>query len=587
MTMQYSDDDLRSRLELGEDNGWEFKAIEFRGSEPTSDQRSSWADEIVAFANAGGGVLLLGITDSGAVQGMTRAQMDAVERMVGEICRESISPEIYARLYRTALNRLAFILVEIPEGYALHERAGRSYVRVGSSKRPMSPDDRLRLSQRRGQTRFRGFDEQTVANTGHATLAEALWKPLLSAESMVDPEVGLEKLGLLRVDERGRVRATVAGVLLCTNAPDQYLPQAVINAVRYRGDGPESGQIDAQEIRGPIDRQIREALAFVIRNMRVGARKQPAREDLPEYSQRAIFEALVNAVAHRDYSIRSARIRMRMYSDRLELCSPGSLPNSLTIESMGERQSTRNEVLTSVLGRMNATGVEAAGGRQFFLERRGDGVPIIKSETAALTGRQAAYRLIDDAELCLTIPAAEPESGPARVVVTVRREGVPFARSTVLALFPNNTWKSASTNEQGEAQLDLHSVNLPMTVFIAGPNASAQVERDWLPAERSLAIDLTPLPDGGSVIFAESTGSVPGLTGRLNPILDTSNRTYLYASNIAINGGQPQPVTFAPELEELHLTDADGRERFVRIVAIRGRSSLLEYRDASDDSQGG
>ena len=580
MTMRYSDDELRDRLQLGEDNAWEFKEVEFHGDQPTSRQRRTWADEIVAFANAQGGVLLLGVSDDGAISGMSRSQLNAVERAIGEVCRDSVTPEIHAQIHRKSLDGQTLILVELPEGYALHEHAGRSYVRVGSSKRPLSSDDRMRISQRRGQGRFRSFDEQPVANTGFSTLAERLWRPLLSAESISDPQVGLEKLGLLRTDERGRTQATVAGVLLCTEAPEQYLPQATIAAVRYRGNDPGSGQIDALEIGGPIDRQIRDSLAFAIRNMRVSARKTPAREDLPEYSQRAIFEALVNAVAHRDYSIRGSRIRLRIFSDRLEICSPGSLPNSLTIESMADRQSTRNEVLTSILGRMATSGIDAASDRQYYMERRGDGVPIIKNETVALTGRQPEYRLLDDSELCLTIPAAEPQSGSAIVVATVRSEGVPLKGATVQALFPNNTWKSAVTDELGESRLDLHSVNLPMTVFVARSGVAAYVEREWLPSERSLAIELTPLPEGGSVVFSESTGHIPGLSGRLNPILDTHLRTYLYASNIAIDGGVQQPVTFAPGAEELHLMDADGNEKFVRIVAISGRSSLLEYRDA-------
>ena len=105
------------------------------------------------------------------------------------------------------------------------------------------------------------------------------------------------------------------------------------------------------------------------------------------------------------------------------------------------------------------------------------------------------------------------------------------------------------------------------------------MEREWLPSERSLAIELTPLVDGGSVVIAESTGQIPGLRGRLNPILDTLQRSYLYASNITIDGGEQQPVTFAPGVDELHLMDADGTGRLVRIIAISGRSSLLEYRD--------
>ena len=79
-----------------------------------------------------------------------------------------------------------------------------------------------------------------------------------------------------------------------------------------------------------------------------------------------------------------------------------------------------------------------------------------------------------------------------------------------------------------------------------------------------------------SVIFPEATGNIPGLSGRLNPKRDTHDRTYLYASNIAINEGKQQPVTFTPR-EDLRLTDADGKELMVRIIAIIGRSALVEY----------
>lgn len=578
MTMPYSDDLIRRQLRLGEDNGWEFKEVGLSSARRIRQRRDDWADEIAAFANARGGVLLLGVTDGGEVPGMSRERLDELERLVGDICRDSITPAIRVEAYRRELDQRSFLLVSVPEGHSQHDSPGGSYVRVGSSKLPMTPDERMRLAQRRGQARYAGVDQQTVATTGFATLDERLWKPLLSAESLVDPKVGLEKLGLLGTDERGATRATVAGVLLCTENPSQLLPNAVITAVRYRGEDRGSGQIDAQEISGPINRQITQALAFAARNMRVGARKEPGRENLPEYSIRALFESLVNAVVHRDYSITGSRIRLSMFSDRLELCSPGTLPNSLTLESMGERQSTRNEVLTSVLGRMNTSDIEGAGGRQYFMERRGDGVPIIRRETKELTGKEATFRLIDDAELCLTLPAAELDSGPATVTITVRRDSRPLASADVLALFPNKTWKRTSTDSHGEARLELHSVHLPMTVFAAADGSVAYVEREWIPAERALAIELAALPGGGAVVFSESTGHIPGLIGSLNPILDTSNRTYLYASNIAINGGRQQPVSFVPGEEELHLMDANGNDLLVRVAAIVGRSSLLEYR---------
>ena len=577
MTMPYSDDEIRSRLRLGEDSGWEFKEVEFWGSRPARAPRDDWADEVAAFANASGGVLLFGVTDGGEVPGMSREHLDAVERLVGEIARDSIKPAIRLEAYRLELDGRSLLLVTVPEGHAQHDSPGGSYLRVGSSKQPMTPDERMRLAQQRGQVRFGSFDEQTVGDTGFATFDEELWKPLLSAEGLADPEVALEKLGLLAANEHGVTRATVSGVLVCTAHPEQFLPNAVVTAVRYRGADRASGQVDAQEVTGPIDRQITQALAFAVRNMHVGARKTPARENLPEYSTQALFEAIVNAVVHRDYSIRGSRIRLSIFSDRLELCSPGSLPNNLTIESMGERQSTRNEALSSVLGRMDAGSIEGAGGRRYFMERRGDGVPIIRRETRELTGRDPEFRLIDGSELCLTLPAAEPDSGSASVVVTVRQDGLLLAGADVLALFPNNTWKRDSTDADGEARLDLHSVHLPMTVYGAADGCAAHIERDWIPSERALAIDLAALPGGGSVMFPEGTGDIPGLLGRLNPILDTSGRTYLYASNIAINGGRQQPVPFVPGEEELRLTDANGHELLVRVAAITGRSSLLEY----------
>ena len=101
-----------------------------------------------------------------------------------------------------------------------------------------------------------------------------------------------------------------------------------------------------------------------------------------------------------------------------------------------------------------------------------------------------------------------------------------------------------------------------------------------VPAYGGMKIKMQSLQDGGSVIFPEATGYIPGLSGRLNPIRDTSDRTYLYASNIAINNGQQQPVHFIPG-EDLRLTDADGRELTVRIIAIIGRSALIEYRPYS------
>ena len=170
--------------------------------------------------------------------------------------------------------------------------------------------------------------------------------------------------------------------------------------------------------------------------------------------------------------------------------------------------------------------------------------------------------------------AALPDVKPS---VHVFADGEPLADADVLVLFPNKTWKRANTGENGEAHFDLYTSVLPMTVFVAAKGFAAKLVKTWIPAECALHIELKPLPDGGAVIFPQSTGYIPGLAGRLNPIRDSLDRTYLYTDNIAINGGKQKPVSFLPG-EEMHLVDANGKEMLVRIVDIVGQSALVEYR---------
>ena len=350
--MTYNEDEIRCRLRLGEDSHWEFKQIEFTGNRPKSPRRDDLVDEIAAFANANGGVLLCGVTDDGRVPGMTRGELDAMERLVVEICSDAIKPAIECDTSRFEIDGKAMLIVKVVAGYALHKSPGGSYRRRGSSKQKMSSDEELRLGQRRGQARFPSFDEQILPTTGFQTLDESLWGPLLTAEGSADPETALGKLALLAPDDAEISRATVAGVLFCTRNPEQWLPGACIMATCYRGKDRVSGQLDAQEITGPLNRQIAAAITFAVRNMRVAARKEPGRVDLPQYSHKALFEAVVNAVAHRDYSMRAGRVRLSIFADRLEIQSPGSLPNNLTIDSMAMRQATRNEALASILRSM-------------------------------------------------------------------------------------------------------------------------------------------------------------------------------------------------------------------------------------------
>ena len=574
MTIQ--DEDIRRQLLLGEDSAWEFKEIEFHGETPTSPRRDDLADELGAFANAGGGILLCGVADDGTIQGMSREQMVALDRLVVEVSTDALDPPLRVDGHHRQLNGKAFVLVTVPRGEALHERRGQAFIRVGATKQRLSKAESMRLAQNRAQSRYLWFDKQIVPQTGFETLDERLWEPLLSVPGAADPRRGLLNLRLMARDDAGVDRATVAGILLCAISPEDWLPQATITATQYRGLDRASGQLDAQEISGPLPAQVADAVRFVVRNMRVSARKTPEREDIPQYSSAAVFEAVVNAVAHRDYSMTSRRIRLSMFKDRLEIESPGQLPNGMTIEGMEASQATRNEVIASVFGRIPVAELAGSGHRRYLMERRGDGVSIIRKETEEATGMPPAYEIVDESSLVLRIPAAKLELVPADATVTVHSAGEPLAGIEVLALFPNKTWVRAVTDAAGDAALDLYTTHLPMTIYAAGRGYAAGLERAWTPSRGGLLLDLEPLESGGAVIFAQDTGHIPGLDGRLNPIRDTSDRTYLYADNIAIDKGRQQPVPFRPG-KPMRLTDAHGAEMSVTIADIFGRSALIEY----------
>ena len=255
--MKFSDEDIKRQMRLGEDSHWEFKEIVFSENKPKSPSRADLADELAAFANSDGGVILCGVTDNGDVQGMSRIQMDRLEMLLVEICTDTVKPSIRPTIFRKEIEEdKAFLLIEVPQGYALHNSPGGSFHRVGSSKRKMTTDEQLRLAQKRSQARFLWFDKQPIPETGFGSLDESLWKPLLSAEGAATPELALEKMGLLTHDQNGVIRATVSGVLLCTRSPEEWLPNAYITATCYRGNDRASGQVDTQTITGPLNRQI-------------------------------------------------------------------------------------------------------------------------------------------------------------------------------------------------------------------------------------------------------------------------------------------------------------------------------------------
>ena len=392
--------ELIEKIYLGED-----ATIEFKRELP---HRSSLADEIAAFANARGGAILIGVDDNGEIFGVNLQELARAEKTVVEICADSIDPLVPIFTEKLRIDDKNVLKIEVPRSLFVHESPNGYFIRHGSSKRKMPTDQLARLFQTRSQARIIAFDEQFVPNTDRDTLRKDLYQRFITAGATEEEIEDLLLKRRLLVKEGDQNRASVAGVLMCHENPDDYLYNSFIQAVFYLSKEKDANyQLDAKDFKGPLDQQIISTIKFVERYNAVAARKDIGRIDYPEYSMRAVFEAIVNAVVHRDYSKTVSKIRLFMFSDRLELYSPGALANTVTVDNLRYSQATRNELLARLLSEITLDDdMRKQVARRYFLERRGEGVGIILNESETLSNKPPVYELFDE-ELRLTIFAAK------------------------------------------------------------------------------------------------------------------------------------------------------------------------------------
>lgn len=403
-------------VRLGQDGSQEFMRVSCAGTRIKEPSRDKLADKMAAFANASGGVLVLGVScRTGCVTGVPPDALDAVMQYVREVARSAIDPPLLPIIEKLELpdadGRMRPVLkVEIPRGLRVHRSPGGYVRRIGDTVRELDTVALVRLFEQRGQLDAR-FDRQVVEDASLDDLDPRLVDRFVGPADGGDRTAALAKLDMVAEDEGGVARPTVTGLLFGTRLPQRWLPQAFIQSVAYRGKSVSEAlqspryQLDAKDNDGPIDDQIEYACRFVARNQRVEASKHLGRRDWPQYDLAAVFEAVVNAVAHRDYSIRGSKVRLRVFSDRIELYSPGALPDSMRVADLSRKHSVRNPAIANLLARCPVPeGIESL--RSTLMTRKGDGVPAIVARSRSLSGKEPVYELFGN-ELRLTIYAAD------------------------------------------------------------------------------------------------------------------------------------------------------------------------------------
>ena len=356
--------ELAELLRRGEDSMLEFKRDDVRSHD--------LAKELATFLNLAGGTVLLGVDDAAAIVGSTR---DDLETWVAELCRTKIEPPVVPLMswVRDAGPGRNVLAVHVPAGpdkpYArVHNGRRTYYIRAGSTSQEASREELERMFQASGRLHY-GMKPVPGADWSafdHRRLRDYFIRVLQSDTPQDSDRAGWEGL-LTNVDlmteSADRCVATTDGLLLFGSRPQRFLPQSGIRAICYPGKNRDYAARADEDIRGPMVLLgsaagelteigvVERALDFVRRNTETTAVLDRGRRiDRREYPEDVIRELVVNALVHRDYSIAGADIMLEIFTDRLEVTSPGRLPNTVTPEGMrnGLRYA-RNQTLVNVM----------------------------------------------------------------------------------------------------------------------------------------------------------------------------------------------------------------------------------------------
>lgn len=334
--------ELESLIAKGEDSKRQFK----------EDVRNidSLAGEIVAFSNSRGGIIFIGVSNKGALTGLSSDDIDRINQLISNAANQHVRSPVTVQTENIAISAdRVVIALSIPEGIdkPYFDHHGVIWLKSGADKRRVNSKEELRRL-------FQDVDllhaDEVPTRAGVDILNIKLFSDFFQKvyrESL--PESYLERTQLLEnMNLVNGNRLNLAGLLLFGNKPQVYKPEFVVKAVYFAGIKITDSYVDSEDFEGPLSEIFQNSLAFIMRNLRkVQRHKGVNTVGEPEIPESVFEELLVNALIHRDYFI-TAPIRLFIFEDRIEIINPGYLPNHLTVEKIVAGNSVqRNPILAS------------------------------------------------------------------------------------------------------------------------------------------------------------------------------------------------------------------------------------------------
>ena len=330
-------------------NEGEGLSIEFKES-----FNSAISKEIVAFANSSGGRIFLGVDDKGKINGIKitnklKSQIESIAR--------NCDPSIKIGLEDIEGQRV--LVIKIDEGknkpYSCKEGF---YLRIGANSQKMKRDEIIDFIINEGKM---SFDEMPSKIKDYSVELVSNYIKRFNVEEDITKDI-LINLGVCDLD--GNLNN--AGILFLTEKPKKYLINAYVTCARYKGMD-KLNVLDRKDFEGDLISQVENSMDFIKRNTKLSYKiENLEREEIPEYPVKAIREALLNAIMHRDYFSRGGNVQIDIYDDRLILTNVGGLMKPLTKENFGKIAVRRNPLIADLFHRIN------------FIERMGTGIKRIK-----------------------------------------------------------------------------------------------------------------------------------------------------------------------------------------------------------------
>jgi len=341
--------ELIEMISRGEDSRTQFKR------EPIGSK--DLAEEMVALSNGSGGVILFGVDDDGLVKGLSDQNIRTINAQLSDAANDKVRPSIYPKteIHRIGDQNLLVLVVIVSEGVSkpYADKSGAYWVKSGADKRRITAREEIqRMLQ---ASMLIHADELAIDGTTISDFDMTHFASFFGKQYGENLDAALERDGITLarlLNNLGLARDTnlnLAGLLLFGGNPQRYRPAFVVKAVSFVGcDAAGDKYRDSEDIGGCLRDMYKGVISFLTRNLRrLQGEKGFNTEGDIEMPIAALEELVVNMILHRDYFV-SAPWRVMIFDDRVELMSPGTLPNNLTVENIRYGISMiRNPLITS------------------------------------------------------------------------------------------------------------------------------------------------------------------------------------------------------------------------------------------------